>query len=247
MLLQPKAWDVLTKEERAEILALFPDETHVLNAGTESARPNIESLQNDDNFRRDCARYRENIELGRHDEEWLNQAWAAHEKHKRGDFGEHLEQQFEEDWEIEIPEEHRLKRSRPSIDSARSDVRRVSGYSTASEQHSDSSPAVPRKILEKLSLAGNSPTAEPNLAQDSSPITLKRKRGSVRDDDGDDDADELARRPKVAAESPCAEESVQPAEKAAERVEKVEDYEEMRQVEGPTSMDNFKAEVATST
>ncbi len=61
------------------------------------------SLRNDDNFRYDCARYCENIELGRHDEEWLSQAWTAHEKHKRGDFDEFLRDQFEENWGIKLP------------------------------------------------------------------------------------------------------------------------------------------------
>ena len=87
------------------MLALFPDETHILDAGTASARPNTASLRNDDNFRHDCARYCENIELGRHDEEWLSQAWTAHEKHKRGDFDTFLRDQFEEDWDTKLPDE----------------------------------------------------------------------------------------------------------------------------------------------
>jgi hypothetical protein len=87
------------------VLAKFPDETHVLDAGTPDARPNPVSLRNDDNFRHDCARYCENIELGRHDEEWLSQAWIAHEKHKRGDYDQFLREQFEEDWNTKLPNE----------------------------------------------------------------------------------------------------------------------------------------------
>lgn len=87
------------------MLAKFPDETHILDVDTPNARPNPVSLRNDDNFRYDCARYCENIELGRHDEEWLRQAWEAHEKHKRGDFDAFLRGQFEEDWDTELPEE----------------------------------------------------------------------------------------------------------------------------------------------
>lgn len=103
ILLLPGAWDVLTKEEKQDVLARLPDETHILDAGTENARPNLESMRNDDNFRHDCARYCENIALGRHDEEWLIQAWAAHEKHKRGDFNQFLRSQVEEEWGIELP------------------------------------------------------------------------------------------------------------------------------------------------
>lgn len=87
------------------MLAKFPDETHISDAGTPNARPNPMSLRNDDNFRHDCARYCENIELGRHDEEWLSQAWIAHEKHKRGDFDGFLRDQFQEEWDTELPEE----------------------------------------------------------------------------------------------------------------------------------------------
>jgi hypothetical protein len=96
---------VLTPEERSDVLSKFPDKTQILNAGTPDARPNTVSLRNDDNFRYDCARYRENLELGRHDEEWLAQAWTAHEKHKRGDYDEFLRKQFEEDWGIELPKD----------------------------------------------------------------------------------------------------------------------------------------------
>ncbi|GAB1314351.1 hypothetical protein MFIFM68171_04561 [Madurella fahalii] len=104
ILLLPRAWDVLTQEEKRDVLAKFPDETHILDAGTDNARPNIQSMRNDDNFRHDCARYCENIELGRHDEEWLSQAWNAHEKHRRGDFDAFLRSQFEEEWGVELPD-----------------------------------------------------------------------------------------------------------------------------------------------
>lgn len=87
------------------MLAKFPDDTHILHAGTPDARPNTTSLLNDNNFRHDCARYCENIKAGRHDEEWLSQAWVAHEKHKRGDFDAYIREQFEADWDIKLPED----------------------------------------------------------------------------------------------------------------------------------------------
>ena len=114
MLLHPDAWDVLTQEEKQEVLALFPDDTHILDAGTANARPNPVSLRNDDNFRHDCARYCENIELGRHDEEWLSQAWTAHEKHKRGDFDAFLRDQFKEDWDTELPDASKETNTEPA-------------------------------------------------------------------------------------------------------------------------------------
>lgn len=103
---------MLTPEERKDILAKFPDDSHILDAGTENARPDLVSLRNNDHFRYDCARYLENIERGRHDEQWLQEAWVAHEKHKRGDYDDFLRKEFENDWATKIPEELLQKTSR---------------------------------------------------------------------------------------------------------------------------------------
>lgn len=105
------AWDVLDKDDKAEILALFPDDQHVLGAGTDDACPDFASLMNDDSFRHDCAAYTENIAQGRHDPEWLASAWAAHERRKAGDFDEHLENKFKDDWEIELTPEPKSQSS----------------------------------------------------------------------------------------------------------------------------------------
>ncbi|KAK3373995.1 Asx homology domain-containing protein [Lasiosphaeria ovina] len=130
ILLLPEAWDILTPEERQEVLAKFPDKMHILDSGTEAARPNPESLRNDDNFRHDCTRYCENLELGRYDDDWLYQAWTAHEKHKRGDFDRHLQRRFEEDWRMKLPEDHlpsRLHRQQNHEESLSGSSREPSG------------------------------------------------------------------------------------------------------------------------
>ncbi|KAH8888854.1 hypothetical protein GQ53DRAFT_748766 [Thozetella sp. PMI_491] len=106
ILLHPKAWDVLTKEEKQEILGFFPDGTHIMHAGTDGARPNVTSLRNDNHFRHDCVRYCENLELGKHDPDWLRSAWIAHARRNRGDFDDHMVTTFEENWGVELPEEH---------------------------------------------------------------------------------------------------------------------------------------------
>ncbi|KAM5383539.1 hypothetical protein ACJZ2D_001988 [Fusarium nematophilum] len=110
ILSNPMAWDVLDAEEKAEILALFPDTQYILGSGTEDARPDFASLMNDDSFRYDCAAYTENIAQGRHDPEWLASAWAAHERRKAGDFDEYLENKFREEWDVELPDEFRTRR-----------------------------------------------------------------------------------------------------------------------------------------
>lgn len=105
------AWTALDQDERAEILALFPDKGHILDAGTDGARPNFASLMNDDSFRYDCAAYTDNIAQGRHNPEWLASAWSAHERRKAGDFDAHLMDKLEEEWGVTIPEEMKIRRT----------------------------------------------------------------------------------------------------------------------------------------
>ncbi|KAF5026617.1 hypothetical protein F66182_1290 [Fusarium sp. NRRL 66182] len=110
ILSNPMAWDVLEKDEKAEILALFPDPQYILRSGTEDACPDFASLMNDDSFRHDCAAYTENIAQGRHDPEWLAQAWAAHERREAGDFDDYLDNKFNDEWEVELPPEFKTRR-----------------------------------------------------------------------------------------------------------------------------------------
>ena len=105
------AWEALDKEEKEEILSLFPDNQHILSAGTDQAQPDFVSLMNDDSFRYDCAAYVENMAQGRHDLEWLASAWSAHEQRKTGDFDEFLESKFEEEWGVEVPENMKANRA----------------------------------------------------------------------------------------------------------------------------------------
>jgi hypothetical protein len=109
-------WTALDQEEKKEILSLFPDKGHILDAGTEDARPNFASLMNDDSFRYDCAAYTDNIAQGRHDPEWLASAWSAHERRKAGDFDKYLIDKLEEDWGVEIPEEMKIRRMPPDVE-----------------------------------------------------------------------------------------------------------------------------------
>ncbi|KAK1966398.1 hypothetical protein LY78DRAFT_657343 [Colletotrichum sublineola] len=110
ILCQPAAWDILSKEERAEIIALFPAGTRILDPDTDNARPDLDALRNDNNFRHDCATYTDNIAMGKHDPEWLEQAFAARERRRAGDFDSYLKQKFEDEWSCVLPEGFRLSR-----------------------------------------------------------------------------------------------------------------------------------------
>ena len=99
------SWEVLSFDEKKEVMACFPDGEHILDRGGEDARLNFGTLMNDDNFRKDCANYTENIAQGRHDPEWLACAWAAHQRRKVGDFDQYLVDEFERDWEVQLPDD----------------------------------------------------------------------------------------------------------------------------------------------
>ncbi|KAF3356510.1 HC-toxin synthetase [Verticillium dahliae VDG1] len=105
MLSAPAAWEILTADERAEIIMLLPAGTPMLDAGTPEARPDMASLASDDSFRHDCARYAENLGDGKHDPQWLEEAWSAHDERAAGEFEEYLEHHFEEEWGVKLPDE----------------------------------------------------------------------------------------------------------------------------------------------
>jgi len=114
LLSNPKAWDCLDAIEKAEIVALFPDQEAVIHGGSGEARPDLGVLRNDDTFRLDCATYVDNVAQGRFDPDWLTSAWAAHERRKMGDFDQYLIDKFEEDWATELPDEFKPVRAQQS-------------------------------------------------------------------------------------------------------------------------------------
>ncbi|KAG9252320.1 Asx homology domain-containing protein [Emericellopsis atlantica] len=114
LLSNPKAWDCLDAIEKAEIVALFPDQEAVIHRESGEARPDFSVLRNDNTFRLDCATYVDNVAQGRFDPDWLTSAWAAHERRKIGDFDQYLIDKFEEDWATELPDEFKPVRAQQS-------------------------------------------------------------------------------------------------------------------------------------
>ncbi|KUI71663.1 hypothetical protein VM1G_06985 [Cytospora mali] len=122
LLLLPQAWDVLTDEDKTEVLALFPDEKHILEAGTPNARPDILSLQNDDNFRHDTEEYVSNLSRDMHDPTWLQDAWAAHGSRAAGNFDQFYIRRLEADWNTTIPDDMKPENLRAATKSEASVV-----------------------------------------------------------------------------------------------------------------------------
>ncbi|CAK7567072.1 MAG: hypothetical protein SEPTF4163_005031 [Sporothrix epigloea] len=103
LLCQPEAWSLLDHEEQREVLALFPPDTKVLDAGTVDARPDVASLKNDNNFRHDCARYRSGLQDGFFNKSWLEEAFEAHAMRQGGTFDDYVLETFESSWGVEMP------------------------------------------------------------------------------------------------------------------------------------------------
>jgi hypothetical protein len=113
LLTHPSAWTLLPASDKKDLLALMPKE-FISSPNTPNAQPNAEVLRSNDNFRYDCARYSENIKEGKHDPEWLAQAWAAHGRQIAGDYDEYLVRKFEKDWGESVPEEFLPEKLRPT-------------------------------------------------------------------------------------------------------------------------------------
>ncbi|PHH83946.1 hypothetical protein CDD83_2740 [Cordyceps sp. RAO-2017] len=111
ILFNPISWDALDKADQDEILALFPDEGHVLGAGSDQARPNFASLMSDDGVRNDCVAYVDDLAAARHDPVWLADAWAAHASRAAGAYDDFLRAKFEAEWSVELPAALRPRRS----------------------------------------------------------------------------------------------------------------------------------------
>ncbi|GJN75557.1 hypothetical protein PLICBS_009660 [Purpureocillium lilacinum] len=100
LLTNPKARDVLTSEEWAEITALFP----VASPPPADTELSVATLANDPGFRHTCATYSENLAEGRHDAGWLECAWTAQARRKAGAFDAHLAAKFEDEWGVAAPQ-----------------------------------------------------------------------------------------------------------------------------------------------
>lgn len=103
MLMRPEAWDILSHDEKAEILALFPHDSWILDPETPHAQPNTALLMSNTAFRSDCVGYARGIERGHHANQWLQEAWEAHKTHLKGGFDDYLSKEFKTTWGEDMP------------------------------------------------------------------------------------------------------------------------------------------------
>jgi hypothetical protein len=104
LLARPEAWDILEEDEKREILALLPADTHPaseLPPDSPSAKipPLPESfVRYSNNWRDGIRQFQLDLQNGHFDPEWLREAENARRKREKGDFDSFKEREFEKFW-----------------------------------------------------------------------------------------------------------------------------------------------------
>ncbi|CEJ59516.1 hypothetical protein PMG11_08139 [Penicillium brasilianum] len=104
LLARPETWDILEEEEKREILALLPADTHpaseLLPDDPDVRIPPLPDsfVRYSNNWRDGIRQFQLDLQNGRFDPEWLRQAEAARRKRENGDFDTFKEREFEKFW-----------------------------------------------------------------------------------------------------------------------------------------------------
>jgi hypothetical protein len=104
LLSQPQAWNCLEETEKQEILALLPPDVHPdAQAAADDSNSKIPPIPDSfirysNNWRDGIRQFQLDLENGRYDPEWLQQAQDAREQRERGDFDKFKEREFEAFW-----------------------------------------------------------------------------------------------------------------------------------------------------
>jgi hypothetical protein len=104
LLSQPQAWNCLEENEKQEILALLPPDVHPdAQAAADDPSTNIPPIPDNfirysNNWRDGVRQFQLDLENGRYDPEWLQQAQDAREQRERGEFDNFKEREYEEFW-----------------------------------------------------------------------------------------------------------------------------------------------------
>jgi hypothetical protein len=104
LLAKPEAWDILEEDEKREILALLPADTHPASElppddPDTKIPPLPESfVRYSNNWRDSIRQFQLDLQNGRFDPEWLRQAEEARRKRENGDFDSFKEREFEKFW-----------------------------------------------------------------------------------------------------------------------------------------------------
>lgn len=100
LLARPEAWNGLEQAEQQQILDLLPDHIHAHPyPGEDGKIPALpESLRYSNHWRDGVRQFQVDLENGRYDPEWLQQAEQAVQERAEGAFDDFKEQEFEEFW-----------------------------------------------------------------------------------------------------------------------------------------------------
>ncbi|KAJ5887663.1 hypothetical protein N7495_007704 [Penicillium taxi] len=104
LLASSAAWSCLEEDEKRQILALLPENTHpITESSSENPKKIIPPLPDSfvrysNNWRDGIRQFQLDLQNGRYDPEWLCQAEEARDKRANGDFDSFKNDEFEEFW-----------------------------------------------------------------------------------------------------------------------------------------------------
>ena len=104
LLANTAAWNCLEEDEKREIIALLPDDTHPFTVAppddpNEKIPPLPEEfLRYSNNWRDGIRQFQLDLQNGRYDPDWLRQAEEARRQRANGEFDAFKELEFEEFW-----------------------------------------------------------------------------------------------------------------------------------------------------
>jgi hypothetical protein len=99
----PEAWNTLEDHEKAEVRSLLPDTIPF----TDDGAPSPEFLKHNNDWRNGIRQFQEDIENGRYDPKWQEEAAQAMEERAAGAFDDYKEQHYEEFWGQKQKVDHR--------------------------------------------------------------------------------------------------------------------------------------------
>lgn len=139
----------------------------------------MNALASDDSFRYDCARYTEAIENEQFSDEWLTEAWMAHERRKRGEFDEFLRGKLERDWGAVVPPTKRELQLNGELPEGRSSSASAGGETGNQDDMDDLAPPPKRDVRHKASLVDRGGGVEDGIAAMGPPRRAARQKASL--------------------------------------------------------------------
>ncbi|KAK8058360.1 proline-rich early nodulin-like protein [Apiospora phragmitis] len=163
----PYYWSLLSAEDRAQILHLWPDQEAVIYAGTTKAVLDFDCIKVNRDLRVNCRQYVEDHQAGRHEPAWLAAAERAHVQRAEGLYDEMRAQHVERQFGVPVPRKE--SKGKGKADQSPPEVHADKDNRNVSEKQSDSK-QVEDKIIVHPETAEQEDTEQQKSAAEQDPI-----------------------------------------------------------------------------